>query len=117
MKKYIATALRRLAQKLDPQPAEVTGYARKVVDFIPYYGIDKYRDLLVHGEDDKARLLKLRIRNHVEISAMALLAESLEANGNIRFEHNFGTQEKEVNGIKCQPEGVTVILELKGYWS
>ena len=56
MKKNIATFLRRVAQKLDPQKPEVTGYARKAIDFIPYNGIDIYRRLMIHGWKSAARV-------------------------------------------------------------
>lgn len=117
MKKNIATLLRRLAQWLDPQKAEITGYARKVVDFIPYYGIDQYRDLQMNGDNEKARVVKARMKQFAEVSALAYLPEHLQMNSMVRLEHNFGTQAKDIDGITCHPEGVTVIVELKGSWS
>lgn len=117
MKKEIATLLRRVAQKLDPQKAEVTGYARKVVDFIPYNGIDIYRQLMCSERDQEARNLKTSMRILAETMANGRLGDVL-ANGNIvHLEHNFGTTAREINGILCEPGGVTVIVELKGSWS
>ena len=117
MKKNIATWLRRVAQWLDPQKAEITGYARKVVDFVPYYGIDQYRDLQMNGDNEKAGIVKARMRQFAEISALACLPELLQVKNVVRMEHNFGTQDKDVDGIFCRSEGVTVIVELKGTWS
>lgn len=116
MKKAIATWLRRVAQWLDPQKAEITGYARKVVDFVPYSGIDQYRDLQMNGDNEKARIVKARMRQLAGTAALACLPELLQVKNVVRLEHNFGTQEKDVDGIKCRPEGVTVIMELKGSW-
>lgn len=116
MKKNIATLLRRAAQWLDPQKQEVTGYARKVVDFIPYCGIDIYRALLLGGSEDQARNLKASMRALAESVVESRLNERLFSCNTVRLEHNFGTQEKDVDGIKCRPEGVTVIVELKGSW-
>lgn len=117
MKKSIATWLRRVAQWLDPQKAEITGYARKVVDYIPYNGIDIYRKLLLGGSEDEARNLKTSMRVLAETMAETGLRARLINGNNMRLEHNFGTQEKTINGIVCKPGGVTVILELKGSWS
>lgn len=117
MIKNIATWLRRVAQWLDPQREEITGYARKVVDVIPYYGIEHYRTLQMHGAYEEARIVKARMRQFAEISAMALLSENLNKRGVIRFEHNYGTQERVIDGIRCLPESVTVIIELQGSWS
>lgn len=117
MKKNIATWLRRVAQWLDPQKGEITGYARKVVGFIPYYGIDNYRTLMMTGADEAAKTVKGRIRSVAEITALSDLSEKLIDRNMIRLEHNFGTHEKEVDGIKCPAEGMTIILELKGSWS
>lgn len=117
MKKNIATWLRRVAQLLDPQKGEITGYARKVVGFIPYYGIDNYRTLMMTGAEEAAKTVKGRIRCVAEITALSDLSEKLIDRNIIRLEHNFGTHQKEVNGIKCPAEGMTIILELKGSWS
>ena len=117
MKKNIATCLRRVAQWLDPQKPEITGYARKVVDFIPYNEIDQYRNLQMNGDTEKARMVKMRMRQYAELSAMACLAENLQCKDIIRLEHNFGTKEQFIDGIRCRPEGVTVVVELKGTWS
>lgn len=117
MKKNIATWLRRVAQWLDPQNAVITGYARKVVDFIPYNGIDIYRKLLLGGSEDEARNLKISMRVLAETMAEAGLGSRLITVNHVRLEHNFGTQEKVINGIVCKPGGMTVILELKGTWS
>lgn len=117
MKKNIATWLRRVAQWLDPQKAEITGYARKVVDFVPYCGIDQYRELQMNGDNDRARIVKARMRQLAETSALAYLPELLQIKNVVRLEHNFGTQDKDVDGIICRSEGVTVIVELKGTWS
>lgn len=117
MKKNIATLLRRMAQWLDPQDPEITGYARKVVDFIPYNGIDTYRQLVLAGEEYRAREVKSRMRTIAEISAIANLGGELNEKGVVRLEHNFGTTERVINGIKCQPNGVTVVVELRGTWS
>ena len=117
MKKNIATLLRRVAQWLDPQKAEVTGYARKVVDFVPYYGIDQYRELQMNGETDKARIVKGRMRQFAEMSSMACLPDNLQMKDIVRLEHNFGTKAQMIDGMLCNPEGVTVIVELKGSWS
>ena len=117
MKKNIADTLRRIAQWLDPQRPEVTGYARKVVNFIPYNGIDIYRKLLLGGSEDEARNLKISMRVLAETMAETGLRSLLITGNNVRLEHNFGTQEKTINGIVCKPGGVTVILELKGSWS
>lgn len=115
MKTKIAAILRRLAQRLDPQKPEVTGYARKVIDFIPYNGIDIYRRLLLEGSEDEARNLKATMRVLADVIAEHRLGERLCTN--IMCHENFGTQTKEVNGIKCPPGGLTVVLELKGSWS
>ena len=117
MKKNIADALRRIAQWLDPQKPEVTGYARKVVGFIPYRGIDDYRTLMMSGAEDCARHMKGRIRDLAEITALSDLSARLVDRKNIRLEHNFSTHEKVINGITCPTEGLTIILELKGSWS
>lgn len=117
MKKNIADTLRRIAQWLDPQKGDITGYARKVIGFVPYYGIDNYRTLLMAGAEGAARTTKGRIRNLAEITALADMSEKLIDRSFIRLEHNFGSQEKVVNGIKCPAEGLTVILEVKGSWS
>ena len=117
MKKNIATLLRRIAQKLDPQKPEVTGYARKVLDFIPYNGIDIYRARLLNGCEDQAKSLKYSIKILAETMAQIGLTERLEMGQLVKFEHNFGTQEKIIEGIACKPNGMTVILELKGSWS
>lgn len=117
MKKNIATLLRRVAQWLDPQKGDITGYARKVIGFIPYIGIDNYRALMMSGAANAAQTTKGRIRSLAEITALADLSEKLVDRSMIRLEHNFGTHEKEVNGIKCPAEGLTIILELKGTWS
>lgn len=117
MKKNIAAWFRRVAQWLDPQKTEITGYARKVVGFVPYFGIDKYRDLMMAGDEEKARIIKLRMRNHAEISALADLEDNLRRRSILKLEHNFGTTARNVDGIICPAEGVTVIMELKGSWS
>lgn len=117
MKKEIATLLRRVAQKLDPQKPEVTGYARKVVDFIPYSGIEIYRRLLLAGNDDEARNLKASMRALAEVMANGRLHDVLTTDNIIHLEHNFGHVDREINGIKCQPGGATVVIELKGSWS
>lgn len=117
MKKEIATLLRRVAQKLDPQKPEVTGYARKVVDFIPYYGLEQYWDLQINGEDEKARIVKMRMRQHAEVSGLICLAENLNSKGCVNLLHNFGTQDRIIDGINCKSGGVTVVVELKGSWS
>lgn len=116
MKKNIATFLRRVAQKLDPQKPEETGYARKAVDFIPYSGIDIYRRLMINGSEDEARNLKARIRVLTEALAAKKIEDNLCNERIIRMEHNFGTQARVVNGITCEPNGMTVIIELKGTW-
>lgn len=116
MKKNIAMTLRRLADWLDPQKGEIVGYARKVIGFIPYFGIDNYREVLMAGDEVAAAILKGRMRRIAEISALADLEDNLSRKGILRLEHNFGTTEKEINGIKCPSEGVTVIVELKGRW-
>lgn len=115
MKKNIATWLRRVAQWLDPQKGEVTGYARKVIDFIPYNGIDIYRRLMLEGSEMEAKNLKATMRVLAEVTAEHRLGDRLR--GNIMCHENFGTQAREVNGIKCEPGGLTVVLELKGSWS
>lgn len=115
MKKNIATWLRRVAQWLDPQKGEVTGYARKVIDFIPYNGIDIYRRLMLEGSEMEAKNLKATMRVLAQVTAEHRLGERLGTN--IICHENFGTQAKEINGIKCEPEGMTVVLELKGSWS
>lgn len=117
MKKNIATLLRRIAQKLDPQKPEVTGYARKVLDFIPYNGIDIYRARLLNGCEDQAKNLKYSMKILAETMAQIGLTERLEMGQIVKFEHNFGTQEKIIEGIACKPNGMTIILELKGSWS
>lgn len=117
MKTKIATILRRLAHRLDPQKPEVTGYARKVIDFIPYNGIDIYRRLMMEGSEVEAKNLKATMRVLAEVTAEHRLGDRLCTNGNIVVHENFGTQVKEVNGIKCEPGGLTVVLELKGSWS
>lgn len=117
MKKNIADTLRRIAQWLDPQKDDITGYARKVVGFIPYYGIDNYRTLMMTGAEDSARVIKGRMRNIAEITALADLSDKLLDKNIVRLEHNFGSTEKVINGITCPAEGVTIILELKGSWS
>lgn len=116
MKKKIATKLRRLAQLLDPQKPEITGYARKVIDFVPYHGLETLRDLVMAGEEEKARIVKARVRRFAEVSALACAAENLDSNGIIRLEHNMSHEAKIIDGIRCEAEGVTVIVELKGSW-
>lgn len=117
MKKTIATMLRRAAQFLDPQKPEVTGYARKVLNFIPYNGIDIYRKMLLCGSEEEAKNLKYSMRILAETMAQAGQREALILGGLVRFEHNFGTTEKIVDGVVCRPNGMTAILELKGSWS
>ena len=117
MKKYIADTLRRIAQWLDPQKGDITGYARKVIAFVPYYGLDNYRTLMMTGAEEAAKTVKGRIRDVAEITAMADMSEKLISRNMVRLEHNFGSQEKVINGITCPAEGMTVILELKGSWS
>lgn len=117
MKKNIADTLRRIAQWLDPQKGDITGYARKVVGFVPYREIDNYRALMMTGAEEVAKTVKSRIRDVAEITAMCDISEKLISRNMIRMEHNFGTHEKVVNGIKCPAEGLTIILELKGSWS
>ena len=117
MKKNIATLLRRAAHWLDPQPSDVTGYARKVVDFIPYFDIDQYRELQMNGETEKARIVKGRMRQFAELSAMSCLPENLQMKNMVRLEHNFGTKAQMIDGMLCNPEGLTVVVELKGTWS
>ena len=117
MKKKIADTLRRIAQWLDPQKGEITGYARKVIGFVPYFGIENYRTLMMSGAEDVAKTVKGRIRDVAEITAMADVSEKLIGRNIVRLEHNFGSQEKVVDGITCPAEGLTVILELKGSWS
>lgn len=116
MKKDIAILLRRLANWLDPQKGEIVGYARKVVGYVPYFGIDNYREVLMAGDEVAAAMIKSRMRRVAEITALADLENNLSRKGILRLEHNFGTTEKEINGITCPPEGVTVIVELKGRW-
>ena len=115
MKKNIATWLRRVAQWLDPQKGEVTGYARKVIDFIPYNGLDIYRRLMLEGSEMEAKNLKATMRVLAEVTAEHRLGGRLHTN--IVCHENFGTQAKEINGIICEPGGLTVVLELKGSWS
>lgn len=115
MKKNIADTLRRIAQWLDPQKPEITGYARKVVDFIPYSGIEIYRKLMLEGSEAEARNFKTTMRALADESAAYRLGGRIC--GNIVCHENFGTQAKEVDGIKCEPGGLTVVLELKGSWS
>lgn len=115
MKTKIAAILRRLAHRLDPQKPEVTGYARKVIDFIPYNGIDIYRRLMLEGSEMEAKNLKATMRVLAEVVAEHRLGDRLRTN--IVCHENFGTQAREVNGIKCEPGGLTVVLELKGSWS
>ncbi len=117
MKKTIATMLRRAAQWLDPQKPDVTGYARKVLNYIPYNGIDIYRKLLMCGSEDEARNLKCSMRVLAETMAQAGQREALILGGLVRYEHNFGTKEKIIDGIVCKPNGMTAILEIKGSWS
>ncbi len=117
MRKNIATWLRRVAQWLDPQKAEITGYARKVVNFIPYNGIDIYRKMLLCGSEEEAKNLKYSMRILAETMAQAGQREAMILDGIIRFEHNFGTTEKIIDGMVCKPNGMTAILELKGSWS
>ena len=117
MKKKIATLLRRAAQLLDPQKEEVTGYARKVIDFIPYSGIDIYRRLMIHGSEVEAHNLKASMRVLAEVVASKRIEDNLYNERLVRREHNFGTQARVVNGITCEPNGLTVIVELKGSWS
>lgn len=117
MKKNIATFLRRVAQKLDPQKPEVTGYARKAIDFIPYNGIDIYRRLMIHGSENEAKDVKASMRCLAEIMASRRLENNLMTAGNIRLEHNFGTQDRIIDGISCNAGGMTVIVELNGSWS
>lgn len=117
MKKTIATLLRRLAHRLDPQKPEITGYARKALCFIPYNGIEIYRLQLLGGVEEQAKNLKYSMKILAETMAQASLADRLQSAHNIRFEHNFGTTEKDINGITCPPNGMTVVLELKGSWS
>lgn len=117
MKKNIATFLRRVAQWLDPQKAEITGYARKVIDFVPYCGIETYRELMMAGDEERARTVKSRMKYFAEVSAYACAEEALRRNNAIRLEHNLGHDTRIVDGIKCPAEGVTVIVELKGTWA
>lgn len=117
MKKTIATLLRRAAHWLDPQKPEVTGYARKILSFIPYNGIDIYRKMLLCGSEDEAKNLKYSMRVLAEIMAQTGQREALILGGIVRYEHNFGTKEKVIDGIVCQPNGMTTILEIKGSWS
>lgn len=117
MKKKIADTLRRIAQWLDPQKGEITGYARKVIGFVPYFGIDNYRTLMMTGAEEAAKTVKGRIRDVAEITALCDISEKLVERNIVRLEHNFGSQEKVINGITCPAEGLTIILELKGSWS
>lgn len=117
MKKRIATLLRRAAQWLDPQKEEVTGYARKVLEHIPYNGIDIYRRQMMEGREQEAHNLKASMRVLAEIMASKRLEDRLIGGGIVRFEHNFGTEAKVIDGMVCEPDGLTVIVELKGTWS
>lgn len=117
MRKNIADFLRRVAQWLYPQRGEITGYARKVIDFVPYYGIDTYRDLMMAGDEERARTVKSRMKYFAEVSALACATDALQRNNHIRLEHNLSHETKVIDGITCPAEGVTVIVELKGTWA
>lgn len=116
MKKKIATTLRRLAQWLDPQKPEITGYARQTLGYIPYIGIDIFRKQLMIGDEEGARNLKHSMRVLAEATAETMLKDAMMSNNTVRIEHNYGTADKKVDGILCKGSGATVIVELKGSW-
>ena len=99
---------------LDPQKLEVTGYARKVIDYIPYDDIEIYRRLMIRGCEREAKGIKEGMRYLAEIKASRRLENNLKTAGNIRLEHNFGTQDRIIDGISCNAGGMTVIVELNG---
>lgn len=116
MKKKIATTLRRLAQWLDPQKPEVTGYARKTLGYVPYIGIDIFRNQLMTGDEEGALNLKYSMRVLAEATAETMMKDVMLNSGIVRIEHNYGTADRTVDGILCKASSATVILELKGSW-
>ena len=116
MKKYIATLLRRLAHWLDPQRPEITGYARQTLGYVPYIGIEVFRKQVMTGDEEGARTIKHSMRVLAEATAETMMKDALIGSGAMRIEHNYGTKDKEVDGILCKASGATVIMELKGSW-
>lgn len=115
MKKSIARFFRRIADRMDPQT--ISGHARMAVNYIPYYNIDNYRSLMLSGAEESAGRLKERMLSLAEMNALADIGDKMLSRGIIRLEHNLGTQDRVVDGIRCQAEGVTVIVELNRHRS
>lgn len=114
IKRYIACKMRMIAQWMDPQKEGIIGYAIKKVDFVPYMRMEALRELQANDAIQEAYDCKDRMRNLAETIAMARIEDILRIGGVIKVQHNFGTNETDYHGVKCKPEGATIILEVKG---
>lgn len=112
MKKTVARFLRRIANRIDP----CHNYQRIVLGYVPYCNIDNYRSLMLSGAEESAQRLKSRICSLAEMTATADLELKLRQRGLIRMEHNLGTQDRMIDGIKCKAEGLTIVIETNNYW-
>ena len=114
IKRYIARKMRMIAQWMDPQKEGIIGYAIKEVDFVPYMRIEELRELQANDAIQEAYDCKTRMRRLAETIAMARIEDILRIEGVIKVQHNLGTNETNYHGVKCKPEGATIILEVKG---
>lgn len=115
MKKRIASFLRRMADRLSSD--QISGHARMAVNYIPYYNIDNYRSLMLSGAEESAGRMKQRMCSLAEMNALVDVESKMHQRGIIRLEHNLGTQDRIVDGVRCQAEGVTVIIDINRYRS
>lgn len=114
IKRYIARKMRMIAQWMDPQKEGIIGYAIKEVDFVPYMRMEALRELQANDAIQEAYDCKARMRNLAETIAMARIEDILRIEGVIKVQHNLGTNDTDYHGVKCRPEGATIILEVKG---
>lgn len=114
IKRYIARKMRMIAQWMDPQKEGIIGYAIKEVDFVPYMRMEALRELQANDAIQEAYDCKARMRNLAETIAMARIEDILRIEGVIKVQHNLGTNEMDYHGVRCKPEGATIILEVKG---
>lgn len=114
IKRYIARKMRMIAQWMDPQKEGIIGYAIKEVDFEPYMRMEALRELQANDAIQEAYDCQARMRNLAETIAMARIEDILRIEGVIKVQHNLGTNETNYHGVKCKPEGATIILEVKG---
>ena len=90
-------------------------FSVEVTDFSDSYSV-RYV-LMIHGYENAAKDAKDSMKCLAEIMASSRLENNLMTAGNIRLEHNFGTQDRIIDGISCNAGGMTVIVELNGSWS